>query len=109
MYWTGIHVQLCSTIISAVLLIYVLQSRLFPVARAHVNVKLVPLEKVQFVLPMTENYIVSQLVYVTYPSISIHDQHGKVVLRGSGNAVVRLMSNSTSWMIEEAVWNVISI
>lgn len=61
---------------------------------------------VETVLPVAENYIVSQLVHVVYPSFTIQDCSGKVVMNGSGNAIVRM--SDSSWEICEILWNMTS-
>ena len=56
------------------------------------------------VIPIAEVYIVSQLVYVSCPTITILDKEGRVVMTGCGNAIVRRVGES--WEICEALWNI---
>lgn len=60
---------------------------------------------VETVLPIYKVYIISNLVHVTYPLFTISDSEGKVVVSGSGNAIVRRVGKG--WEITEAVWNTI--
>ena len=60
---------------------------------------------VESVSPMFEVYIVSHLVHVTYPRFSIANSEGKIIVSGSGNAILRRAGEE--WKITQAIWNAV--
>ena len=56
------------------------------------------------IIPVSESYVFSQLVYANCPSVSILDEDGKLMKVGCGNAIVKKVGEI--WQICEALWNI---
>ena len=57
------------------------------------------------VLPVFDVYITFHLVHVTFPSFTIMDKKGKVIV--TGNVLVGLIGES--WEITESLWSVLPL